>query len=98
MFSCRKHWGFCQGDTLVYIVVTVQSAKCKAQGFKGVWGHAPHPLPSPRKFWEKCTLRLNLMAVFAHYLIKLNIATELKTSWSIDDRLKILKGGTGPLP
>lgn len=53
MFSCRKHWGFCQGDTLVYIAVTVQSAKCKAQGFEGVWGHAPHPLPSPRKFWEK---------------------------------------------
>ena len=58
----------------------------------------PIPYLPQGNFGKKCTLRLNLMAVFAHYLIKLNIATELKTSWSIDDRLNILKEGTGPSP
>jgi len=33
---------------------------------------------------------------FANYLIKLNIATELKTYWSIDDRLNISEGGHRP--
>jgi len=50
--------------------------------------------PPPGIFGKKCTLRLNLVArKFVNYLIKLNIATELKTYCSIDDRLKISKMG-----
>jgi len=68
-------------------------------------------LPHPRKFWgKKNTLRLNLwlfLLQFANYLFKLNIATELKTCWSINGMLKTSEGlggrievgkgvGTGP--
>ena len=34
----------------------------------------------------------------ANYLIKLNIAIELKSYWPIEDRLKNLKGAQAPWP
>ena len=57
-------------------------------------------MPS-QEILKKCSLRLNLVAIFTEICklsYKINIATELKTHCSIDDRLKFLKGAEPPIP
>ena len=84
-------WG--EGGTLIYLwQYSQQSAKLKL--FRRVWGIPP----PPRKFFEKMHFEIEFDSCFYWNLqiISLNfMATEPKTCWSIDDRLKISEGMGG---